>query len=139
MPETYPVAAKILGQYNKPDAEFPPEGLGGPKAQATSDSKVQEAHRAVLAIKLMVQYCVNRAVMDVAGAIDGTRPLELIADACGYGWGGAVLQMDAAMTAFNVLLIVGGGFTEAQQNWHPFHAEANAQLMLKRAQRKHLG
>eukprot|EP00959_Pyramimonas_sp_CCMP1952_P436282 9135919-Pyramimonas_sp.AAC.1 len=57
--------------------------------------------------------------MDVAGAIDGTRPLEQIADACGYGWGGVVLQMDAAMTGFNVLLIVGGGFTGAQQHWHP--------------------
>ena len=81
--EYYPVAAKILGQFNKMDAYFPPEGLGGSKTPNTQDPKILEGHRAVLAIKPMARHCVNRAVMDVAGAIDGSRPLELIADARG--------------------------------------------------------
>ena len=116
LPEYYPIAAKILGQFNKAEACFPPEGLGGTKAPATTDPKMLEGHNAVLAIKLMARHCVNRAVMDVAGAIDGSRPLELIAGACGYGWGGVVVQMNADMTNFNVLLIVGGGFTDSHQN-----------------------
>ena len=39
----------------------------------------------------------------------------------------------------NVLMIVGGEFTDAQQKWPPLVAEAYAQLMAKRAQKKHLG
>ena len=124
LPECYPVAAKILGQFNKIDAHFPPEGLGGPKAPSTNDPKILEGHNAVLAIKLMARHCVNRAVMDVAGAIDGSRPLELIADACGYGLAGVVLQMNSDMTCFNVLLIVGGGFTDSQQNWQPLRTRS---------------
>ena len=90
------------------DACFPREGLGGPKTPATNDPNILEGYRAVLAIKLMARHCVNRAAMDVAGAIDGSRPLELIADACGYGWGRVVLHINADMTCFNMLLIVGG-------------------------------
>ena len=60
------------------------------------------------AIKLMRRHCVNRAVPDMAGAIDGTRPLEIIADACGYGWGAECLQMSVDYLTFNVLMMVGG-------------------------------
>ena len=87
----------------------------------------------------MCRYCVNRVVPDMAAAIDGTRPLEIVADACGYGWGAVSLQMSEDLLTFNVLMIAGGGFTEAQQKWPPLVAEAYAQLMAKRAQKKHLG
>ena len=68
----------------------------------------------------------------MVGAINGTKPLELIGDACGYGWGGVCIQMNEDMTAFNVLMIVSGGFTDAQQKWPPLKAEAYAQLVVKR-------
>ena len=120
---------------------FPSEGLGGPASlkAAETNAQIRDGHNAVRAIKLMCKYCVNRAVPDMAAAIDGTRPLEIIADACGYGWGAVCVQMSEDLLTFNVLMIVGGGFTYAQQKWPPLVAEAYAQLMAKRAQKKHLG
>ena len=88
--EYYAVAAKTLGQFNKIDAKFPSEGLGGPASPKAAETNqlVRDGHNAVKAIKLMCRHCVNRAIPDMAAAIDGTRPLEIISDACGYGWGG---------------------------------------------------
>ena len=77
--------------------------------------------------------------MDVAGAIDGSRPLETIADSCGYGWGSTCLQMSSDLTRFRVLLMAGKGLTPAQQAWSPLILEAYAQLMGRRAQKKVLG
>ena len=50
-----------------------------------------------------------------------------------------MLQMNADMTTFNVLLTAGKGFTPTQQAWPPLVAEAYAQLETKRAQRRLLG
>ena len=94
---------------------------------------------AVRAITQMTQFCVNRAVLDVAGAIDCTRPLEMIADACGCGWRGVCLQMKSDMAGLNVLMIVGEGFAEPRQRWQPLHAEASAQPVVKRAQKNTSG
>ena len=108
MPTVYPVAVKMLGAYLKPKAEFPPLGLGHKDGQLEGDKAVQ-------AIKVMAVNCIERAVLDEAGAIDGSRPLEQIADACGYAWGSTNLQMTPDLSGFNVLLMVGKGFTPAQQ------------------------
>ena len=64
----------------KSSAEFPPTGLGAEKGTSEGD-------KAVKAIKAMDINCIERAVLDEAGAIDGSRPLEQIADACGHAWG----------------------------------------------------
>ena len=77
--------------------------------------------------------------MDEAAAIDGSRPLEQVADACGIAWGGTALQMTADMATFKVLLMSGKSFTPAQQAWPAVTLEAYAQLMAKRAQNKTLG
>ena len=85
MPAPYAAAVKILGEWNKPGGEFG-SGIGHPNGTTKGDKVVR-------VIKLMAQNCIERAVMDEAGAIDGSRPLEQIADACGYAWGGTIVQM----------------------------------------------
>ncbi len=68
VPTVYPVAVKMLGEYMKPKAVLPAEGLGHPKGSS-------EGGKAVRAIKCMGVNCIARAVLDEAGAIDGSRPL----------------------------------------------------------------
>ena len=68
-------------------------------------------------IKLLCKHAIQISVMDEAGAIDGSRPLEQVADACGYAWGSTNVQMTADLTGFRVLQMVGKGFTPAQQAW----------------------
>ena len=62
----------------KPGAEFPKEGLGSGDTRGC---------KAVKCIKLLCKHAVQLSVMDEASAIDGSRPLEQVADACGYAWG----------------------------------------------------
>ena len=45
-------------------------------------------------IKAMAQQAIEAGCLDEAAAIDGSRPLEQVADASGIGWGGTVLQMN---------------------------------------------
>ena len=106
----YAQAVKTLGEFLKPGAVFPPEGLGGGKTQGDL---------AVKAIKLMAQHHIELAVLDEAAAIDGSRPLEQIADSSGIAWGGTCLQMSEDLSRFNVLLTAGQGLTPAQQAWPP--------------------
>ena len=84
LPAEYGHAAKVLGQWQKPGAEFPEGGLG---AGATAGCK------AFKAIKQMMQRHICLASFDEAAAADGSCPLEQIADASGIAVGGSVLQM----------------------------------------------
>ena len=114
----------------KPKAEFPPEGLGAGNS---------EGCKAVKAIKLMCKNAIQLSTLDEASAIDGSRPLEQIADACGIAWGATHVQMTADLTGFKVLAMVGKGFTPPQQAWPAITLEGFAQLAGKRAQKKILG
>ena len=114
----------------KPGAVYPPGGLGSADTQGC---------KAVKVIKLLCKHAIQLSTMDESSAIDGSRPLEQVADACGFAWGSTCLQMTAYLTRFQVLLIVGKGFTPAQQAWAPLTLEGYAQLMGKRAHRKVLG
>ena len=67
----YGQAMKVLGEYLKPGASFPSEGLG---------TGASAGDLAVRAIKLMATQAIRLAVFDEAAAIDGTRPVEQIAD-----------------------------------------------------------
>ena len=98
----------MLGPYVTEKTPFPASGLGaeGDKSQGSL---------AVRAIKAMAVHNITLAVMDEAAAIDGTRPLEQIADACGFEWGSTCVQMSEDLACFKVLLMVGKGFTPAQQ------------------------
>ena len=95
--------------------------------------------KAVKCIKLLCKKAIHLSVMDEASAIDGSRPLEQVADACGYAWGSTNVQMTADLTSFRVLQMVGKGFTPAQQARAALTLEAFAQLGGKRAQKKNLG
>ena len=141
MPSFYPVAAKILGEYQKPSMVIPSEGFGARElpSDPAERQKLHPGDKAVHAIKLMATRAIETSVLDEAAAIEGSRPLEQIADACGYAWGSTCLQMSADLTHFNVLLMIGKSFTPAQQAWPALVLEAHAQLMGKRAQRKILG
>jgi hypothetical protein len=104
----YAQAAKVLGEFQKVGAVFPAEGLG------LGDTP---GDKAVRAIKLMCKHHIELAVMDEAAAIDGSRPLEQVADSSGIAWGGVCLQMTADLTMFKILMMVGKGLTPAQQAW----------------------
>ena len=130
MKEPYAQALKVLGEFMKPGAVFPPEGLG--IGNTPGDL-------AVKAIKVMACDMIELAVLDEAAAIDGTRPLEQIADSSGIAWGGTCLQMTKDLTSFNVLMTASKGLTPAQQARPPLTLEGYAQLEMKRAQRKTIG
>ena len=89
-------------------AQIPPGGLG---TGNTSGCK------ALKCIKLLCRHAIQLSVMDEAAAIDGTRPLEQVADACSIAWGATCLQMTADLASFKVLMMVGKGFTPAPQAW----------------------
>jgi hypothetical protein len=93
----------------------------------------------VRAIKLMAKFHIEISVMDEAAAIDGSRPLEQVADSSGIAWGSVCMQMAADMSHFKILMMVGKGLTPAQQAWPPLTLEGYAQLEGKRAQRRTLG
>ena len=72
----------------------------------------------VRAIKIMAAHCIETAVMDEAAAIDGSRPLEQIADARGYAWGSTDVQMTHDLTRFKVLLMSIGHQRNIYKKFH---------------------
>ena len=82
----YATAVKMLGEYMKPGAVFPSEGLGAADLPTPGC-------KAVRRIKLLCNQATHLSSMDEASAIDGSRPLEQIADACGMAWGSTNVQM----------------------------------------------
>ena len=130
LPAEYGHAAKVLGQWQKPGAEFPEGGLG---AGATAGCK------AFKAIKQMMRRHICLASFDEAAAADGSCPLEQIVDASGIAVGGSVLQMTRDLSRVKVLMTHSKSLTPAQQNWPPLIQEAFAQLEVKRATRRTFG
>ena len=86
----------------KPRAVFPEAGLG--VGDTIGD-------KAVKAIKLKCRNAIELSMLDEAAAIDGSRPLEQVADACGIAWGSTNVQMVSDLSSFRVLLMVRGGPT----------------------------
>jgi hypothetical protein len=95
LPPEYGYVAKMLGEYMKGVLPFPTEGLG---------PGTTPGDQAVKAIKLMAKRAIELAVLDAAAAISGERPLEQIADCCGFALGGSALQTKPDLTGFNVLV-----------------------------------
>ena len=129
LPSSYPVAAGVLTKYLKPSAEIPKAGFGAKGGETEGD-------KAVVLIKQMCKHHIENPLLDEVGAIDGSRPLEMVADSCGYGWGATCLQMTRDLTQFKVLMMTGGSLTPAQQAWPPLILEGHAQLHGKRAQKR---
>ena len=67
----------------------------------------------------MAKHSIELAVLDEAAAISGERPLEQIADCCGFALGGTALQMKPDLSGFNVLVTHSEGLLPAQQAWSP--------------------
>ena len=130
LPQEYAHVAKLLGEFQKPGAVFPPAGLG---------PGTTPGDKAVQAIKLMAKRHIELSVLDEAAAIDGSRPLEQIADSAGKAWGGCCVQMTQDLATFNMLMVAGKSLSPAQQAWPPLTLEGYAQLEMKRAQRHTLG
>ena len=130
MTDRYPKLVKMIGKFLKADVPLPEKGLGGGD---TVEDKVMKA------IKRCAEYFIQIAVLDEAAAMDGTRPLENLADCSGIAWGGSSYQMNEDLTTFKVLMTAGKGLTPAQQAWPPLTLEAYAQLSIKRAQVATLG
>ena len=130
LPAEYGVCSKILTGYQRPDATFPPEGLGHGST---------EGCKAVRAIKRMLAKSISLAMIDEASAISGACPLEQVADASGFAVGGTVVQMTRDHTRLKVLLTHSKSLTPPQQAWPPLVQEAFAQLEMKRATRKTFG
>ena len=107
MPAEYGHAAKVLGQWRKPGAEFPEGGLG---SGATPGCK------AFRAIKQMMSKHICLVSFDEAAAADGSCPLEQIADPSGVAVGGTVLQMTRNLSPVKVLMTHSKSLTPAQQN-----------------------
>ena len=61
----------------------------------------------------MAKHHISLAVMDEEAAINGSRPLEQIADCSGYAWGGAIVQMTGDLTGVKMLAMVGKGLNSA--------------------------
>ena len=131
LPAVYPSMAKQLGGWMKEDAVFPPTGLGGGDGS--------HGDKLVRAIKVMAKHCIQVSSLDERAAIDGTRPLEQIADACGFEWGCTHLQMSSDLASMKILMMAGKGLSSAQQAWPTLELDGYAQLMGKRAQNKVLG
>ncbi len=64
-------ALEVLGEFLKPGAEFPAAGLG------VGDGT---GNKSVKAIKIMASNLIRLSVLDEAAAMDGSRPLEQIAE-----------------------------------------------------------
>ena len=126
----YANAAKVLGALQKEGAEFPPKGVG------LGDAVEDKAFRA---IKIIAKYRIHLEVLDEAAAVDGSRPLEQVADCSGIAWGGTIVQMRADLSGLKILVMVGKGLLTSQQAWPPLQLEGYAQLETKRAQRRTLG
>ena len=130
LPAEYGHTAKILGQWQKPGAEFPAGGLG---------SSTSAGCKAFKAIKKMVYDHIILAAFDEAAAADGSCPLEQVADASAIAVGGSVVQMSRDMAKLKVLMTHCKSLTPAQQKWLLLTQEAFAQLEVKLATRKVFG
>ena len=69
---------------------------------------------------MLAKHFIEMGVLDEVAAIDGTRPLEQIADSSGIAWGGMCIQMTADMGGFVPLCAAGKSLTPSQQAWDPF-------------------
>ena len=78
-------------------------------------------------------------LVNEAAAISGVRPLERVADACVYGWGGSAFQASADFRKLSVLGMYAGLATVAQSHWHPRRAALHAQKQVGKQSRRHLG
>ena len=111
LPAEYGHAAKILGQWQNPGAEFTTDNL---------ESSTTAGCKAFKAIKNITCDHITLAAFDEAAA---ACPLEQVADASGIAVGGSVVQMSRDMAKLKILMTHSKSLTPAQQNWPPLIQE----------------
>ena len=84
----YSQLINILAPFLKEETVYPPAGLG---------PGTTPADKAVQGLKMLAKHFIEMGVLDEIAAIDGTRPLEQIADSSGIARGGMCIQMTADM------------------------------------------
>ena len=61
-------------------------------------------------MQLLCRHAIHLSSIDESSAIDASRPLEQIADACGIAWGSTNVEMMPDLTGFKVLMMTGRVF-----------------------------
>jgi len=126
----YATAVKILGECMKPGADIPKGGLGlGNRPR----------DKAARCIKLLCKHAIELSSLDEASAIEGSRQLEQVADACDIAWNSTNVQMTVELTGFKILMMAGKGFTPTRQAWPAITLAEFAHLAGKRARKRALG
>ena len=123
-PKEVGVAFSLLAKQLKKDASWPMR-----KECILSQRAIQEA-----AVR-----CVRLARLDEIAALTGERPLEQVADASGYGWGGTAYQLAPGRLKLEVIGQWFGLFTPVQSAWHPRKQELYAHKEVSRQRRKRTG
>ena len=123
-PAEYVLPLKVLTRWLKKGATFPLDA---------------EGRAAEKALKALVKRNVRLDALDEVSALNGSRPLQQVADACKYGWGGSIMQVGADGTTLNVIAMFSGLMTDAQSLWPILSLELYAQLQVARRRRKLLG
>ena len=98
-PAEYVLPLKVLTKWLKKGATFPLDA---------------EGRAAEKALKALVKRNVRLDALDEVSALNGTRALQQVADACKYGWGGSIMQVGAGGTTLYVSAMFSGLMTDAQ-------------------------
>ena len=72
------------------------------KFDADNSGTIDKAEAKTIFMDELKKGGTTKAVFDEEAAIYGSRPLEQVADACGFAWGSTNLQMTADLTRFKV-------------------------------------
>ena len=98
-----------------------------------------KALKAIDIIKDLACKCIGLAVLDEAAALDGSRPLEMVADCSKLGWGATLYQANATKSKLNVLGQFSGVLSDSEALWPALRQETHAQRMGTHAKRKLIG
>ena len=94
---------------------------------------------AVEALKKLTARITKLSAFDEVAALDGSRPLEQIADWCRKGWGGIVVQMARDRNRFHVLGQWSGPCSGPQQAYAAITGDFFAQRRTRQESRRSLG
>ena len=98
-----------------------------------------DGETAVRAIKQMAVSLITLQALDERAAVDGSRPLEQVADWNPLGWGGALHQRSSDGQRLSMLGAWSGACTPSQQAYHSTTGELFAQRQVRREGRRAVG
>ena len=123
-PAEFAQAAKHVTKYLQKGATWPMD---------------EDGQRGIEAIKQLTARTIDLNAVDELAALDGSRPLEQIADWNCIGWGGVLFQMSKDLRRMNVIGQWSGACTASQQAYHSTTGELFAQRCCRREGRRAVG